>query len=99
MTQLEAVTKTLIHGQTTVGTSAVQLTTNAEVLVKGVLIKAAAANSASIFVGKAGVAATGATNGGLALAAGEGIFIPVEDASTIWLISTTGSQGVSFLGI
>lgn len=95
----DTVTSAMIHGETTVGTTAAKLTTRVhEKLYKGVLIKADAANTGTVSVGGPGVTATGETTAGIPLSATEGLLIPVEDATRIWIIGSAANQKVFYLG-
>lgn len=84
----------LIAGQTTVAAAGtpVQLYTS-QVLEAGVFIKALAGNGGDIIV----LHAPGAANG-FVLAAGESVFIEIDDLAKVWLDTTSGGDGVSFIG-
>ena len=79
--------------QVTVGTTAVQLTTKTRALKTGLIIKALAANAGTVYVGTASVT----TSVGFELSAGEGVKIPVEDASSLYAIASAVSQGVCLI--
>jgi hypothetical protein len=66
-------------------------------LYKGIVIKADANNGGTVFVGGPQVAASGA-NCGLPVSASEGITLPVEYASALYVIASDASQVVYFLG-
>lgn len=97
--ELEAVEKDFFHGGLTVGTSVVQLTDNQLRLMKGVIIKADAANTNIIYVGGPNVATSGTTTKGLALAAGEGVYIPLAFAHRLYVIAGAASQNLSFFAV
>ena len=84
----------IAHGQTTVGTTEVVLA-SAHAVPDGfaVVIKALAANTGKIYVGLTGVL----TSTGFELSAGESVGLYVTDVSTIYLISDTATQGVSYV--
>ena len=82
------------HGQTTVGTTEVALaTTHAIPDGFAVVIKALAANTGKVYVGLTGVL----TSTGFELSAGESVGLYVTDLATIYLISDTAAQGVSYI--
>lgn len=86
------------HGSKTVG-SAAELMTEAQQnqLIKGVLVKAAAANTGTVYIGSANVTADGGdTNTGFPLAASESLFIPTEDLN-LWIIGSAAGQKVFWL--
>jgi hypothetical protein len=83
------------YGQTTVGTSAVQLTTTSTPCVKGVLVKALAANTAKVYIGNNSVT----TSNGYELSAGQEVFIQVDDVNKLYAISTTTGQKVCWIGV
>lgn len=87
------------HGaKSAIGTTAVALVSAPRRAARGVQLKAAAGNTANVFVGGAGVTAgTLDATDGLPLAAGEGLMIPVDDASKIFLRAASGSQKVFFI--
>ncbi len=78
--------------QETVGTSAVQLTSLA--VTQGVNIKALKTNTGLIYVGIAGVT----TGTGYPLAAGETLFLSVDNANRIYAISDTAAQAIAVAG-
>lgn len=80
-------------GSLAVGAAAVQLLPTPLPVQKGVQIKADAANTGIIYVGKLGVTAASAdVTDGLPIAAGEGIFVPIKDVTKIYIISDTAAQ-------
>lgn len=82
-------TKTAIAG------TALQLTATSQKLVNGIFIQTPSGNTAPIYIGVYGV--TTAT--GFAIAAGAtSPLIPVTDPSTIYAISTGGSQSLVWIG-
>ena len=90
------VVPTFLNGVVTVGTNEVQLFPNGiSNVMKGVQLKAAAGNADVIYVGRAGV--TSVT--GFPLAAGEGLFLPINDADKIYAISGAVSQAFNWLAL
>jgi hypothetical protein len=94
----------LSHGHVTVGITRTQLSVFNFPLLKGVLLRAPGgddpvANSDPVWVGGAGVTANSAATGGLPLVPGASIFIPVEDPSLLWVVSTATSQDIAWIGI
>jgi len=83
-------------GQTTVGTTAVQLTSESTPIKKGVVIKADDDNTGSVYIGKDN---TVSTTTGFRLDAGQGIAIEVDDASKIWLVADADSQKVHWIAV
>jgi len=82
------------HGQETVGTSAVQLTSASA--TKGVLVKAHKGNSGTVYVGNSSSVST--TNG-FELGAGEAVEIEVDNANKIWVIADAADQKVSWVAV
>lgn len=81
-----------LTGQVTVGTSAVQLPSNA--LTEGVIVRALSTNSVSIYIGPSGVT----TSTGHELLPGESTSVAVSNTNAIYAISGTASQGLCFVG-
>jgi hypothetical protein len=89
------------HGRKSgVGTTAVALTTTSVTATKGVQLRAADANTGVVYVGKSTVTTDSAdATDGYPLAAGESLFVPVDDASKIYLRATAASQKVFWFAI
>jgi hypothetical protein len=83
------------YGQTTVGTSQVQLTSTSYKAVFGVVLKADNDNTGSVYVGLTGLGATT----GFRLKAGEGITIEVDDPSKIYVIASAAAQTVHWVAV
>jgi len=83
------------HGQTTVGTTEVQLTSTSSKAVFGVLVVADDANTGIVYLGKKGVS----TTTGLRLDAGDGVNIEIDDPSKIYLIATATGQKVQWISV
>ena len=75
---------------TTAGTQLALATTQA---VKGVVIKAKAANTGVIYVGASDVSSTT----GFALAAGESITLDIDDLATVYIDSSVNGEGVTYI--
>jgi hypothetical protein len=82
---------TMTHGQVSVGTSAVQLTTAIRTLLRGVTIKSIAGNSGKVYVGNTSAVTTST---GYELSAGNSAIFPTKDPQHLWIISDTASQMV-----
>lgn len=89
------------HGHTVVGTSAVQLVPQKfSETFKGVLVVADASNSAVVYIGRKGVTADNDVDtGGIPLPAGTAIFLPIEDPTLLFVISTSDTQDVAWMSI
>ena len=89
------------HGSLEVGAAAVQLIPIAlPGVMKGVQIKASFANTDELYVGKAEVTAASAdVSDGLELSAGEGVFIPIQDVTKIWIIASAAAQEVYWMAV
>jgi hypothetical protein len=76
-----------------VGTTAAAITSTAFACKRGVGLKAAPANTGTIYVGPADVTAgtTPATDG-WPLAAGEEIFVPLDDPRSVYAIASAANQ-------
>lgn len=89
------------HGATSsVGTTAVQITATLTRCKRGVQVKAAAGNTGKVYVGNADVTngTTDATDG-FELSAGDGLFVPCFDASTVYVIGSAATQKVFWLTV
>ena len=88
-----------LHGSKTTGTTATRMAESLgeQKLAKGILVKAAASNTGTIYVGSENVSADGGdTNSGFPLAASESLFIPSEDLD-VWIIATVADQDVFWI--
>lgn len=97
--------KMLNHGHKVVGATAVKLTDLAFFCMKGVVIRAPGTddpvpNTAVIWVGSAAVTAdSDPGTGGMPIAPGESIVLPIDDPTTAWVVSTAANQDVAWLGV
>lgn len=86
--------------KSSIGTSAVQVTTSQTYINKGMLVKAAKLNSGTVYVGT-----TTVTNGsadstdGFELGAGESIFIETDRLDRVWVIGSASSQKVFWVAV
>ena len=95
------VAATFHHGRNSdIDTAAEPLTTARPKLSRGVQLKAAASNSATIYVGNDDVTinANDATDG-FPLEAGDALFLPVDSPHKIYLIAAAPNQALSWLAI
>ena len=88
------------NGSVTVGTSATEILPNSKaVLTQGVQLKAAAANTGAIHIGNASNVSFAGSNDGFELAAGQGLFVPLKNASNIFAIATAAGQKLYYLAV
>lgn len=96
----ESVTGPIFHGHVDVGTAAVQLTSIAPPAKKGVIVRADAANTVDIYIGNAFVTANNtAASGGIPIAPGEALFIPVDNPSLLYARASAVSQDLAWLAV
>ena len=94
---MTAVPNFLTGRKSSIGTTALQMTTNATKADRGVQITASAGNSATIYVGLSNVTGDAAdATDGFPLAAGESILVPVRDARLIYVLASTGTNSKVF---
>ncbi|HEY4309854.1 MAG TPA: hypothetical protein VGN12_10420 [Pirellulales bacterium] len=89
------------HGRkSAIGTSAVALVGSTVEATKGVQLRAADSNTATVFVGHASLTTDAAdATDGFPLQAGEALFVPVNDAAKIFVVSTAVNQKVFWFAI
>lgn len=87
---------TFDHGaKSSIDTTAVAIVATKTICRRGVQVKAAAANTGKVYVGNSDV-----TNGsadatdGFELSAGQGLFVPTQDAATVYAIGSAAGQKV-----
>jgi hypothetical protein len=87
------------HGEkTSVGATALQLVAASLPIQVGIEIKAAATNAGTIYVGNSDVTAGGTdATDGFPLAAGERLFLAVDDVFKVWVIGSTTGLAVSWI--
>jgi hypothetical protein len=86
------------HGRkSSIGTTAVPLTATSVHAARGVQLKAASANTGTVYVGNSDVTADSAdATDGFPLTPGEGLFLPVDDPSRVYVVGSTSGQKVFF---
>jgi len=86
---------TVINGKTTVTTITASVALGAtETVVSGLNIKAEANNTGIIYVGDSGVS----SSNGYELAAGETVFLEIDDVATVYIIASVATEGVTYVG-
>jgi len=93
----------LLHGHVVVGATRSQLSTIPFGAQKGILLRAPgaqdpSANTACVWVGGARVTAdsTPAT-GGIPIPPGSALFVPIDDLSRLWVVSTAAAQDLAWM--
>jgi hypothetical protein len=85
-------------GSSTVTTTSSAVCPSTVEVFKGLQIKAGSGNAGVVYVGKATVTADGSNDStGVPLAAGEGLFIPVRDVTSVYAIADGGVNKVFWL--
>lgn len=90
------------HGsKSSIGATAVALSSAAITAFKGVLIKAAPNNSGIVYVGNSDAVTADGADGttGFPLAAGESLFVEKEAAGSVYLIGSATGQKVFFIAL
>jgi hypothetical protein len=93
----------LYHGVTVVGTQRTFLTDKAPKAYKGVLLRCPGStddgggNSVSVYVGGRGVTADKNASGGIPITPGTAMFVPIEDASRLFVIATANNQHIAWM--
>lgn len=64
---------------------------------RGVQLKAAETNLGTVFVGNADLTTNGSSGDGFPLAAGEGLFLPVDDLAKVYIAADEPNQRVYWL--
>jgi hypothetical protein len=96
--------KDLRFGHGVAGLAASKLTPNSVTLLQGILFrcpgsKDPTANTKPVWVGRSGVTADSSANGGMPVVPGSSLFIPIDDPSELWVISTLANQDYAWLGV
>lgn len=88
--------KTWLHGaKSSIGATAIQLSSDTTVLSKGVLLKADNANSGTIYVGTEVVTAgTNDATDGMPLMAGDGHFLEADQLARVYVIASAPGQKI-----
>lgn len=95
----------MFSGHTPAGTVAVQLTVLDHKLLRGILLRCAGpgdavANTVPVWVGKENVTAdSDSGTGGMPIIPGESMFLPIEKATLLWIVSIDENQDVAWLAI
>jgi len=86
------------HGRkSSIGTTAVQITTTSIVARQGVLVKSSVKNSVRLFVGNSDVTADSAdATDGVELAPGDWVMVPVDNANKVYVIAESGTASKVF---
>ena len=89
----------LDHGRNSdIDAAAEQITTVSMPAINGVLVKAANGNTGTIFLGNSDVTADSVdATDGFELAAGESVFIEIDNANKIYAFASVANQGVYFI--
>lgn len=89
------------HGRkSSIGTSAVQLTSANVPTRRGVLVKAAAGNSGTVYVGKSDVTNDSAdATDGFELSAGESVTVEIDNANKVYVIGSAAGQKVFWVAV
>lgn len=85
----------LVYGNNTCTTVAEQLSSTSTLLAVGVWVKAAAANTNIIYVGSDSSVTT--TNG-YPLAAGESVFVSIDNLNKVWIYGGAAAQDCRYIG-
>ena len=85
--------------KTSIGTTAVPITTRELNASRGVQIMASTTNSVTVYIGPKGVTAgtSSADTDGYPLAAGEAVVVPVIEPSKIYAIPASSTDAISYM--
>lgn len=87
-------------GHVSVSSTRVAVTSNETNFIRGVLLRASPSNSVSIYIGGANVTAdTAATSGGFPLAAGDSLFLEIQDLRSLFVVAASGTSDLAWLSI
>jgi hypothetical protein len=97
----EDLSTTFYHGRTVIGQTASQVVDRLiGGLTKGIQIKVGPTEKGVVYVGKDGVTkGTYASTDGMPFQSGEGLFLPIRDASEIYAISTKADTDVYWVAV
>lgn len=84
-----------VHGQTTVGTTAVQVSSTSFGLQFGLVVKADDDNSGTVYVGDSDVT----TNDGFRLEAGQALTMEVDNVIRVYCIAGAAGQTIHYFGV
>lgn len=91
------------HGHKAVGTTAVPMTILGFTALKGILLRCPGSadpdpNTAPVWVGGAGVSADNSeATGGLPILPGSTLFIPLDNPTQLYFVSTAGGQDIAWI--
>lgn len=87
--------------KSSIGTTAVQLTTSSITCGKGVVVKADASNSGFVYVGSSSSVTAGSADAtdGFQIAAKEGVVVEVDNPNKIYVIGSAAGQKVYWLAV
>ena len=88
------------ESKSSIGTTAVQLTTSKDRLKRGMLIKAAAGNGGIVYVGSSSAVTAGDTDAtdGFELSAGDSVLVEVNNPSIVFAIADGADQKIFWIG-
>lgn len=83
-------------GRTTVTTAGIRVAlASSQALVEGVMVRALDANTGLVYIGTSSVSSTAA---GTRLAAGESLFVRINNLASVYIDTAVNGEGVTFLG-
>lgn len=88
----------LTHGQTTIGQTAVSISGGDFPSTRGLFLRASPDNSVNVYVGRAKVQVSG-PSGGVGIAPGRELSLPVTDIAAIFAIASTGGQVLEWMTV
>jgi len=104
MLEVNNTAREVYHGHKAAGLTRAQLTPTSRVLIRGIYLYCPGGddptpNTATVWVGGATVTAdSDANSGGIPLVPGNSIFLQISDPSLLYVISTSASQDVAWIG-
>lgn len=98
ITQETSPANDLKHGHIPVGTETVRLC-HSFITRRGVLLRADSENTANVYVGNGPNIDTGGENGGMPLPPGTSLFIPIDDPSVLYVVSTDTDQDLAWMAV
>lgn len=102
----KSVSDKIVHGHTTIGTTAAALSTVSRPLKRGLIIRAPgsnddATNSEPVYIGGRDsiTANTAAATDGFPLVPGASVTLEVNDVANVYAISESGAQDLAWIGL
>lgn len=89
------VSPAFVHGAILVGITSEQVIMHDFPVFKGVQFKAGPNNMGTIYIGREGVTASS----GFPLQANEGLFLPIEDISSVYAIASETDQALAWVAV